>query len=59
MNGLANLYSNQGKYDEAKPLFIQAVEIAERVLGESHPDTVTIRNNFEDFRKKQGEGGNH
>ncbi len=53
MNNLANLYKNQGKYEEAEPLYIQALEIVERVLGENHPNTVTIRNNLEDLRAKQ------
>ncbi|MEO1376564.1 MAG: tetratricopeptide repeat protein [Cyanobacteria bacterium J06635_10] len=55
LNDLANLYSRQGKYEQAEPLYIQAVEIVERVLGTNHPSTVIIRNNFENLRKKQGE----
>ena len=58
LNNLAELYFCQGKYSEAEPLYIQAVEIAERVLGENHPDTVKYRNNFEELRKEQGEDGN-
>jgi hypothetical protein len=44
-----------GRYDEAEPLYKQALEIAERVLGENHPHRVLYRNNFEKFRKKQRE----
>ncbi|MGB5632837.1 MAG: tetratricopeptide repeat protein [Waterburya sp.] len=46
LNNLALLYASQGRYPEAKPLLIQALEIAEAVLGENHPNTKTIRDNL-------------
>ncbi|MEO1375278.1 MAG: tetratricopeptide repeat protein [Cyanobacteria bacterium J06635_10] len=55
LNNLAYLYNSQGRYEEAEALYIQAVDIAERVLGANHPDTVIIRKNFQRFRGKQGE----
>ena len=55
LNNLAALYYSQGKYEQAEPLFLQALEIAERVLGKNHPNTVTFRNNLEYLRAQQGE----
>jgi tetratricopeptide (TPR) repeat protein len=34
-----------GRYKEAEPLYRQALEISQRVLGEDHPDTATSYNN--------------
>jgi len=36
LGNLAELYSDQGRYTEAEPLFIKAVEIAELRLGVNH-----------------------
>jgi tetratricopeptide (TPR) repeat protein len=45
MNNLAILYSKQGRYAEAEPLYLRTLEIRKRVLGEEHPDTLgTIAN---------------
>ncbi len=41
MNGLANLYADQGRYDEAEALVLETLEIQKRVLGDEHPDTLT------------------
>jgi hypothetical protein len=41
------LYYFQGKYEEAEPLYLQALAIAEQALGENHPTTVKIRENLE------------
>ena len=39
------LYLNQGKYEEAEPLFQRALRIKEQVLGSEHPSTaITVRN---------------
>ena len=46
LNNLAGLYNFQGKYEAAEPLYIEALEIAESVLGENHPNTNTIRENL-------------
>jgi hypothetical protein len=45
-------YNSQGRYSEAEPLYIQALEIAEKVLGVNHPNTITCRKNLEYLRKK-------
>ena len=34
---LAMLYDNQGRYDEAEPLYKRALLIEEKVLGSEHP----------------------
>jgi nephrocystin-3 len=50
MNNLANLYYAKGDYDNAEPLYQQALEIFEKVFGVEHPNTVTIRDNLDDCR---------
>ena len=37
-NNLALLYDSQGKYSEAEPLYIQALNILEQRLGVDHPN---------------------
>ncbi|MFM7887765.1 MAG: tetratricopeptide repeat protein, partial [Pseudanabaena sp.] len=34
---LAGLYSSQGKYAEAEPLYQQALALAQELLGDRHP----------------------
>jgi tetratricopeptide (TPR) repeat protein len=53
LNNLAELYSSQGRYEEAEPLFLQALAIAEQALGENHPNTVKIRENLQMMRQQQ------
>ena len=36
----------QGKYDEAEPLFCEAVEVQRETLGNRHPDTLTSISNL-------------
>ena len=43
LNNLAGLYYEQGRYEEAAPLYMEAVEIIERVLGAEHPNTKMMR----------------
>ena len=35
------MYDSQAKYQEAEPLFLQALAITEQALGENHPDVAT------------------
>ena len=42
MANLATTYRNQGRWKEAKELFMQVVETSSRVLGLEHPSTLTI-----------------
>ncbi|MCF4968057.1 tetratricopeptide repeat protein [Nostoc sp. CMAA1605] len=46
LNNLAALYRSQGKYSEAEPLFIQALALSRKLLGEEHPDVALNLNNL-------------
>ena len=46
LNNLAVLYDNQGKYNKAEPLYLDALAMSERTLGANHPNTITVRNNL-------------
>jgi hypothetical protein len=35
-----------GDYDKALPFYQRALEIVEKKLGPKHPNTVTIKNNY-------------
>jgi tetratricopeptide (TPR) repeat protein len=41
---LAGLYSNQGRCDEAEPLFLETLDTQKRVLGDDHTDTLAAMN---------------
>ncbi len=56
LNNLALLYYSQERCDEAEPLYIQTLELKKQLLGENHPNTVTIRENLENLRAQQQEG---
>jgi tetratricopeptide (TPR) repeat protein len=51
---LAVLYHNQGRYEEAKPLYKRALIIREQVLGENHPDTAQALNNLAELYRTLG-----
>ncbi|WP_240039088.1 MULTISPECIES: tetratricopeptide repeat protein [Okeania] len=53
LNNLALLHSSQGKYEAAEPLFEQALDMFEETLGEEHPNTKIVRENFEVCRQQQ------
>jgi len=53
LNNLAALYDSQGRYTEAEPLYLEAINIATQALGENHPNTVTIRENLQIMRQQQ------
>jgi tetratricopeptide (TPR) repeat protein len=48
LNNLAALYDSQGRYDEAEPLMVEALEMRRRVHGaeKDHPDIATSLNNL-------------
>ena len=46
LNGLAFLYSAQGKYAEAEPLFKRSLAILEKALGPEHPNVATSLENW-------------
>ena len=54
LNNLALLYRNQGKYEQAEPLYQRALAIRERVLGAEHPDTARSLNNLALLYRNQG-----
>jgi tetratricopeptide (TPR) repeat protein len=45
---------DQGKYDEAKPLYERSLKIYETVLGENHPEVATTLNNLANLLMNQG-----
>src|SRR5437016_1313345 len=46
LHGLANLYSEQGKYAEAEPLYQRVLQIWEQTLGPQHPNAAYPLNNL-------------
>ena len=46
INDLALLYSNQGKYAEAEPLYKEALAGRQKALGQEHPDTLSSINDL-------------
>ena len=54
LNYLAALYESQGRYSEAEPLYLQAVEIDKRSLPEDHPTLATHLNNLAELYRSQG-----
>ncbi|KAH6699987.1 hypothetical protein BKA61DRAFT_457880, partial [Leptodontidium sp. MPI-SDFR-AT-0119] len=41
MNNLPGLYQNQGKYEAAKPLYEETLQLSKKVLCLEHPETLT------------------
>ena len=54
LNNLAKLYHSQGRYEEAEPLLIQALELSQRLLGENHPSVAISLNNLAELYSSQG-----
>jgi tetratricopeptide (TPR) repeat protein len=48
------LYSSQGRYEQAEPLYQQALEMWKRLLGDEHPDVATSLNNLAGLYDSQG-----
>jgi tetratricopeptide (TPR) repeat protein len=46
LNNLAALYHQQGKYDEAEPLYKRSLAIVEKSLGPEHPHMATSLENY-------------
>ena len=51
---MALLYVSQGRYTEAEPLFIQALDMRKKLLGAEHPDVASSLNNLALLYKSQG-----
>src|SRR5205085_2146782 len=54
LNNLAGLYDNQGKYEQAEPLFQRALAVSEQALGPNHPSTAQSLNNLALLYDSQG-----
>ena len=54
LNNLAYLYYSQGRYEQAEPLLVQALELRKRLLGEDHPDVAASLNNLALLYRSQG-----
>jgi Tetratricopeptide repeat len=53
LNNLAALYRAQGKYAEAEPLYVRALNL-EQQMGPAHPDTLIARGNYEALLRVMG-----
>ena len=51
-NNLAALLRDQGKYAEAEPLFRRAIETLQASLGPDHPNTLTVKRNYDSLRQQ-------
>ncbi|MEP0881380.1 tetratricopeptide repeat protein [Trichocoleus sp. ST-U3] len=54
LNNLADLYSSQGRYSEAEPLFLQAIDILQKSLSTDHLRIATSLNNLAGLYYYQG-----
>ena len=54
LNNLAALYRSQGRYEEAEPLYQQALAMTRKLLGEEHPSVATSLNNLAALYRSQG-----
>jgi tetratricopeptide (TPR) repeat protein len=50
----ANVYTNQGRYEEAEQLYLRALEGYEEELGPKHPDTLRTVQNLAGVYRDQG-----
>jgi len=55
LNDYARIYNICGEYDNALPLYIKALDISKKVLGEENADTATSYNNLGLFYKLREE----
>ena len=55
INTLAILYERTREYAKAEPLYKEALEINQKVLGHDHPDTAASLNNLAELYKDMGE----
>ena len=46
LKNLVHLYDSQGGCSEAEPLYREAINIATQVLGDNHPHTQTVYQNY-------------
>ena len=55
LDNLAILYMDQGKYEEAEPLYQRALAISEKALGPEHPYTKKTQENYTNLLQKMGQ----
>jgi len=55
LNNAALAFHRAGKYEQALPLFQEALRIREEVLGKLHPDYATSLNNLAELYRAQGQ----
>merc|ERR1712023_529940 len=51
---MANVYDDQGKYDEALAMHEKSLSIRLKKLGDDHPDVASTYNNMANVYQKQG-----
>jgi tetratricopeptide (TPR) repeat protein len=54
LNRTGYYYNSQGRYEEAEPLYLDALAMMKRLLGEAHPDVATSLNNLAGLYESQG-----
>ncbi|GHO62640.1 hypothetical protein KSC_015320 [Ktedonobacter sp. SOSP1-52] len=54
LHGLANIYREQKKYEQAELLYQRALHIREQTLGLDHPDTAEMLRDLATLRETQG-----
>ena len=54
VHGLAELYRQQGKYEQAEPIYQRALAIRQRQLGPTHPDTMEAHKAYVAFLRLLG-----
>lgn len=54
LNNLASLYKSQGKYEQAKPLYLRALAICEKALEPQHLNTQQTRQNYATLLRAMG-----
>jgi tetratricopeptide (TPR) repeat protein len=54
LDNLGQLYQDQGRYEEAEPLYRRSLAIKEKALPPDHPDTATTLNNLAGLYRAQG-----
>ena len=54
LNNLAELYRFQGRYKEAESLYLQVLELCQRLLGDNHPFVAASFNNLALLYRFQG-----
>ena len=57
LDNLALVYTAQGKYDEAEPLYHRALAIMEKALRPEHPDVAICLNNLAHLYHARGNYG--